>query len=136
MAVTSGFPVVLQRSISSVYTTIANGRDLQGPSGSKTMIDTTTKSSTARTRTFIPGLIDEGEISLNIVYNPDEPTTVQLITDFQSSSTTAADWKILVDTDDTCTFSGYVSGFSPSAPMDDVQTADITIKVTGVATRS
>ena len=130
----SGFAVVLQRSISSVYTTIAQIRDTTGPTITRTVADVTNKDSTNRWREFITGLVDGGEVSFNIVFNPDNTTHTTLAADLVSQTQQA--WKILTDSDDTLTFGGFVTGFTLNAPLDGEQSADLTIKVTGAVTFS
>lgn len=131
---TAGFAVVLQRSISSVFTTIAQLRDMTGPTISRSTSDVTNKDSTDRWREFITGLVDAGEVTFNIVFNPDATTHATLIADLVSQ--TAQAWKILTDTDDTATFSGFVTGFTLTAPLDGEHSADLTIKITGAVTFS
>jgi predicted secreted protein len=107
---------------------------MTGPTISRTTADVTNKDSTNRWREFVTGLVDGGEVSFNIVFNPDATTHTTLAADLVSQ--TAQAWKILTDSDDTLTFSGYVTGFSLSAPLDGEQSADLTIKVTGAVTFS
>jgi hypothetical protein len=81
-------------------------------------------------------MLDGGEVTLDIVYDPDEAThsdsirgglafalsgryTEQFRLDFADATPAKA------------TFYGLVTGFVPKTPMNDAQTADVTIKVDG-----
>lgn len=135
MAHNDGFGVVLQRSISASFTTIAQIKDGPvGPNLDRTMIDVTSKDSTSQYREFLPGLRDGGEVSITIGYDPSGATHAILKTDFDSG--TAASWKILFadGSSYSATFSGFVKSFNPTGPLDDELTADVVIKVTGVVT--
>lgn len=135
MAHNDGFGVIIQRSIASVWTTIAQIKDGPvGPSLDRTMIDVTSKDSTSRYREFLAGLRDGGEVTFTIGYDPAGTTHAQLLTDFGSD--TAASWRVAFADSDTwaAVFSAFVKSFQPTGPLDDELTADVTLKITGVVT--
>jgi predicted secreted protein len=68
----SGYSCLLQEEIAAVYTTIAAVRDLAGPTVAVTAVDTSTRD--ARARSFLPAMYDSGEITFDIVYDPDTDT--------------------------------------------------------------
>lgn len=109
-----------------------------GPSGSAGKIDVTSLESTAKQ--FLMGLRDEGDISLDIIY---DPSTVkgheQLFAD--RGSRTKRGWIIKVSTGgstsgDKLGGRGYCTGFSVTGAVDDAVKATMTIAVTGPITQS
>ena len=79
------------------------------------------------------GLIDGGEVTMEFHFNPNDAVpvvgtseTVAISFPLASGDTTRANWA----------FTGIVSGFNPSVPMDDVMTASLTVKVTGAVTQT
>jgi predicted secreted protein len=68
----SGYACLLQEEIAAVFTTIAAVRDIAGPNVATTAVDTSTRDS--RARTFLPAMQDSGEITFDIVYDPDTDT--------------------------------------------------------------
>lgn len=78
--------------------------------------------------TFIPGrIVDGGEMTLEVHWNPDK------IIPFEDDDTGET---ITITTLEgaTVVFSGFVTGFEINAPLDEVMTATITVKVSGAAT--
>lgn len=134
MATNDGFGVVLQRNISSTWTTIAQLQDVVGPSRSKSVWDATTKDSSARTREFASGLRDGGEVTVTILYDPSSTTHLQLLTDYAADTT--ASYRVAYADGSTYgdTFAAIVTGFVPNGPMDGLLSADVTLKVSGVIT--
>lgn len=133
----SGFAAVLQIEISSVYTTIAQVRDISGPSYSQDAIDVSHRDS--RAKKYAAGMYDAGEVTFDIVYDPDSTT--------HSATATGGVLKELIDgtsknfklkfadtTPATATFAAIVTKVEPKAPMNDAQTADVTLKVSGAVT--
>jgi predicted secreted protein len=130
MAADDGFAVRLLREITSVYTVIALARDVSGPSLSADSIDVTTKDSANRVREFIAGLRDGGEVTANILYDPNNSTHQQCKTDLKAG--TIANWKVeFGNTADYVIFPAQVTGFQVQGPMDDAMAADLTLKVAG-----
>lgn len=139
MARYSGFAATLKVEISAVYTTIAQIRDITGPSMSADTIEATDRDSTSGHKEFVAGLRDGGEVTFDINYDPDATT--------HSASATGGLVKLLKDgtsnnfrvtfadaTPTTATFAGIVTRFTPKTPYSGMQAADVTIKVSGVIT--
>jgi len=105
-------------------------RDITGPGLSRASVDTSSQASAdidgvaAVVQTFAPGLIDPGEITLSLIFQPDE--TPPMLTEAHPTAMTIAwaDGSIW-------SFSGIVTGWSPSAPYGDLATCDCTVKVSG-----
>lgn len=103
------------------------------PQVTKDIIDTTHMGSANTAREFIAGLIDYGEASFEINYNPNDTTDAELQTielerlwrEYQITFTKPDASEV------TCTFKAIMTGVERSTPMDDKATASITLKVTG-----
>lgn len=112
--------------------------DLSPPGLSRNAIDSTTRDDTAYTRTFIKGWKDTGEASFNVAYDPSAAThgtaVGGLYAIWNDDTTGLDDWRITYPDASTETFQGIMTAFEPTAPLDDLMTADITIKASGTIT--
>lgn len=121
----------------ATYTTIAEVMDLSGPGVSVDSIEYTSHDSPSKTREFGPGLIDSGEISFTIIFQPAIATHGNSagIVNIMKNRTVRL-WQIIFpDGGGTIYgFSAFVTAFEPKEPIDDKLTADITLKIAGVIT--
>lgn len=121
-----------------VFASVAQIKDFNPPSLSKDMQETTPHNPGGhKWRTFISGLRDGGEVTFDINYEPDETThdsTAGLLSNLDADD--LRNWKVIFPqpTAYEWAFSGTVTAFSPSNPVEGVQTASITIKVSGKPT--
>jgi predicted secreted protein len=110
--------------------TIAQVRGISGPGASGDSVDCTTLDNSGRYRAFLGGLVDGGEVTLDLVYDTedaDHKLLAQLLTSQDEKV-----WTITYpSTFSAQVFSGFVSGLSAETPLDDLITAQCTIKVTG-----
>ena len=131
----SAYPVTLAvNTVSTTYVTIAAVLDMDGPGVQVDMVDVTSRDS-AGWKEFIGGLIDGGEVTFDILYDPDDsthsatsPGVVGLLT-----GKTVKGWKLtLSDATPTTvwSFNALVKTFKPKAAMKDALRASITLKVT------
>lgn len=105
---------------------------MDGPSGTTDAVETTHSGTTDYSKTFMPGLNDEGEITLNINFNPDEPavtrsrTVSNLVATFppKTGQTNGA----------TFTCSAFVTAASVAVQIEGRMTQTVTWKLSGVAT--
>ena len=115
--------------------TIPEVSSINGPSGSATVIDATDLSSTAREK--VMGLMDEGQVQLEINYLPDN--AVHEFLRAARANKTLCSFRIAF-TDGapvtTFTFSGYVTGFAVTAQVDQLIKVSVTIEVTGSVTKA
>lgn len=129
----------------SNYTALGEITDISPPSVSKDVIETTSHGS-GGVKTYIGGLVDYGEVSITVNYDPDG-TTNDAIRDLAVEAHETVGNKLykisyndgtIGDYSDssTETFIGIVTGFEPQAPMDGQLSATFTIKVTGTVTYS
>ena len=116
---------------------IANINDLSGPGLTLDPIDTTTHDNSSAWRTFVGGLLDAGEISLEIDYVPTAAShgnTSGLVNSLSGRSTASYSMKFPDSATTTWTFTALVTSFEPQAPVDDKLTASVTMKLTGAPT--
>jgi len=116
------------------FTTIAQVRDIQGLTLAADTIDVTTHDSAGAWREFVAGEIDTGELSLDLVWDPDSLTqqaprddlVSRIIRSFKVTfpDLTATEWD----------FSGIVTAFEIGAPADGELSASVTIKGTSQPT--
>lgn len=119
-----------------VFTEIAEVGDIEGPGFSTTTFDASSHSSPNALMEKAAGLIDAGDITLPINWFPGETTHQQLIDDLFAREIVNYQivWPDLANT--TWTIPGIVTGFSPSAPINDKLSAEVTITVAGLPTFS
>jgi len=130
MAKYGAYGAILKKGV----TTIAAIRDISGPSLSLDTIDVTTHDSTGAWREFIAGLKDGGEVSLELVFDPDDATQKTLRDDLIARTVNAYSIT-LTDTSPTVIgFSALVTDFEPSMGVEDELSASATLKVTGAVT--
>lgn len=116
--------------------------DLSGPNPTVDTVESTTHDSAAVShsavtgviaREFLAGLLDGGELTFTVAYDPNPEYASHLkLTDLLGNFT-PKDCKVEWNTIDLADweFQGIVTGVSPSAPLGDLRTADVTVKVTG-----
>ena len=120
-----------------IFTAIAEVANISGPSLSMDTIDVTNHSSTDGWREFIGGLLDGGEISLDINYQPTEGThdfTTGLLKNM--SNKTVRNFQLVFPdgSSTTWSFSALITAFEPSEPIDNKLSAAVTLKLAGKPT--
>ena len=113
---------------------IAQVRSISGWGLSMDTIDVTSHDSTGAWREFVAGLIDGGEITLDLVFDPDNTGHTNLRTDLTSRTSNTYDVRFVDPTPQIWSFTGFVTAFSPDASVDGDLTASVTIKATGAIT--
>lgn len=128
MTKTFGYKSVIATSTGDV----AQVRSISGPGVDFGDVDTTCMDSSSNYRTFVPGLGDGGEVTLSLVYDPAAASHVEIAG--SAADRTIHYWTICHGTSagDADSFYGYVKSIAREIVMDDVITADVTIKVTGL----
>ena len=130
-----GVTIAVGAGSPDIPTTIPEVSSINGPSGSATVIDATDLSSTAREK--VMGLMDEGQVQLDINYLPDNAVHETL-----RAARAAKTLKSFVITfTDTAPatwfrFDGYVTGFAVTAQVDQLIKVSVTIEITGPVTKS
>jgi len=118
--------------IVTALTDIAQISSLAGPNLQASTIDVTTHDSVNATREFVSGLIDAGEFTVGLVYDPNVATHLALWNDLvaRTSASFALHFPTLLNM--SWGFEGYVTGFGPiEAQPDGAVTSTVTIKLSG-----
>ncbi len=137
MAKIFGKGTLLQREdspASGTYTTVAQIRTIDGPTLDGEEIDVTNHDSSGNFREFIGGLIDAGEISGELLFDPNDSThdgATGLFADLVAR--TEREWRIVIPSSpsQTLTFDAFVKSFPLSFPFDGAITSSFTLRVTG-----
>jgi predicted secreted protein len=133
MAGLDAFGTILAKESATpgTYTAIANVSGLSGPGLSRETLDVTAHDSPDAYREFLGGLRDPGEISADLNYDPAAHDT--LIEDLDDDD--PSNYRITWPDGTTWTFPAIMTGFEPSAPIDDKLAASVTWKVSGKPVR-
>jgi len=134
MAAITGNGTIFSWGVIGQENAIGQVLSVSGPSVTAATIDVTDISGTSKT--FIAGMIDGGEISLEVSYDPDTEDGnrhTDLTTDMLTGAT-GTGWQIEWSDGSKVSAGGIVTSFSASASIDDKVTASFTIKVTGAVT--
>lgn len=101
-------------------------------------VEATHFNSPGRAREYIPGLIENGEIPIGINYDAGNATDDQIV--LAMAETEPVEVVISVPTfsgtNQEFTFPGIVKGYEKTVPLDDRQTAIVTIRVAGAVTQA
>lgn len=119
---------------SATYTALAKVRNITPPNASIDDVDVTHMKSPDRAREFIAGLTDYGDCEVELLFEAGS-TTDDFIEAWRAGGETRS-CKITFPNAATWTFSAYPKGYAPELPMDDVQTAVLTMKVASSITRA
>lgn len=95
-------------------------------------VDVTTFASPGRAREFIPGLNDEGELSIQANFNDNAVQTALLAA---RNAGSVLKWVITVD-GVAMSFDGFVTGIGTSIPVGDKVTRTFSVKITGGVTEA
>lgn len=117
------------------FTNITELTGFEPPDEQGDDIEVTHFESPDRTKEYIRGMIDAGEATFTVNYNPAVyPSHQQIVADKQSGA--VSNWKfVFPDSMETDTFPAYVKGFKPKLGPNDALTADVTLKVAGAVVR-
>jgi hypothetical protein len=119
-----------------VFATIGEVKDISGPSMTLNT-ETVTSHDSGGWMEIIPTLLEAGEMTFDVNYY--KATTQTRLRTAQTARTRLNFQMVFPPTGsptDTLAFSGYVTGFEYSAPVEGVLTASVTIKIDGPVTSS
>lgn len=145
MAKYSAFGAVLKIGSTDVvgtatYTAIAQVSNISGPSMQMDTIDVTTHDSTDGFREFVEGLVDPGEVTFDLVFDPDEAThdnaSGGVLYELHQRTKKAFSLDFTDSTATVVKFQAFVTSFEPSLSVDGAMTASLTLKLTGTLTWS
>lgn len=128
----------LQRLDTSVspnaYVDIAGVVSVQGPTGSRQVIDITTLASTYREKQV--GIPDLGQVTFDCIFDGGEATLGSSGIRGDFTSGTLRTFKLVLPSspEQTMQFTAYVLNFSVTENVDDVVRANVTLEITATAT--
>ena len=107
-------------------TSIGKVLSVSGPGMAGAAVDTSHAETTDAFRTFVPGMVDAGEVTLSLMFDKASATTIHgWWRTSQAYSITFSDGSVWA-------FNGFLTGFSHEVTdLDGVVTANLTFKVTG-----
>lgn len=132
MAKTIGYGSILTVTTTTAATEVGQIRNISGPGVSGNDVDTTCLDSSTNYRTFSSGLLDAGEVTFGVVYDPANVSHKRLTYYMGQRSEKTFIVYHGSSTGDTDQFQAYVKGMSREIPLDDLITCDITLKVSGI----
>lgn len=122
---------------SGVLTKVAELIEIGLPNPQVDEVEATHFESPDRSREYVPGLTDNGEITFGINFVAGSATDT-LITGAIAGGE-VRDMEVVVPAGaafQTFAFSGLVKGYEKNVPIDDRQTATITVRVNGAVTQN
>ena len=140
MAEYSGFPATLQVDTAAgtaiSYTTVAQVRDITGPSLSRNTEEASHRGQTDQIMTYIPGMTDPGEITFDGILDFAAAQATALFDNMKLGPCDASkNWKL---NHNFCAgggtaywlFDGFVTSYELGLPLEGPQTLSVTVKVT------
>ena len=103
---------------------------ISGPNQTRDSIEVSNMGSTSKWREFIPGMLDAGECTLDVVY---DGTTVATLLAAQLTAT-ANTVAVTFPDSGTWTAAGFITSLGHSVPYDDKVTQSVGIKFTAAPT--
>lgn len=138
----SGFGTLLKigdGDTPEVFTTVAEVTSISGPSFAMGTQDVTSHSSTGAYREFQATLLDAGEVSFDIWFDPNNTThnaTAGLLKDYADRKLRNFKLEFPTTPAKTAAFAAFVTGFEAGFPIDGAMTASVTLKISGGVTFS
>lgn len=139
----SGFGLQFQRggtATTDSYTSIAEVLDFSFSGVTVTALPASHMGSPNGFAESIPGMADLGEVTFDVNWNADQATHNTLLTDAETVPQTSRYWKVIwppsSTPSETWVFFGFVTKFSPKAPVNGKMTASVVIRASGKATRT
>lgn len=141
MAASAGKPafgtllkVGLSTAATNATTTIGELNTINGPSMDQGTVELTHMESPSRTREYVPGLVDPGEISFEGNFVHADTGQAGLLGLLGSGVNRLYSVTFPFATAVTASFSGILTHFEPGAVVDDKLTFSGTVKVAGLVT--
>lgn len=113
---------------SGSYVALGNVKSFDGPSTQNPEIDTTDLSATAKT--FIPGLVDYGDLSMDVNFDPEIASHQQVFTDMEANPPTVTNWRItFANPTRNYTWNAFVKSFSLGGQVDGVYSGKVSLRL-------
>jgi predicted secreted protein len=109
------------------FTDVANVTNITPFNITRETDDTTDMASADGYRTFLGGLKDSGECTIDVNYNPSDHNT--LLSRFDAEDPTKH--RITFPGGEIASFDAIMTGFAPTAPMEGKMTASLGFKISG-----
>ena len=121
---------------SESFTDLAEVLSISPPSQSVDIIDVTHLKSTNRVREFIDGMIDPGEVSMEMNFVPGSAAdiAIQALEGLSTTTTFRVTFPDGQSGSVTWIFAGLLAGYEPAIPSGEKMTATVNFKVTGTTT--
>lgn len=132
-----GYGTKFRKVSGTNQTAVSQIRDLEGPGAEADDIDISNTQSTNRRREFIAGMVDEGEITFDMVFTKAQYNTLKGYVGPETNDSFEIEFSDRTATNGTgsiLALGGYVKALGPSMPFEDKVTADCTVKVSGETT--
>lgn len=113
------------------FTAVAEVHNISGPSISRDSIETTHHGSTAGFREYLPGLRDGGEVTIDLNWDHGSGANHSALYNDIDTGTANGNYQVEFPDATVFEFSGHVTAFDVTAPIDDRLTASVTFKVSG-----
>lgn len=113
---------------SEVFTVVAEVFAITSPAFRRDTVDVTHMASVEKFREFIPGLIDPGEVTIQLNFDPGGTAQTAL---FLKLNAQASNYRLTWPDTTTWTFAAFMTGFSTDDPLDGKVTATAAFKLTG-----
>lgn len=122
---------------SETFTTIAEVRDIDGPTLSAEEIDVTNHSTTGNYAESIAGLLDAGTVSFDVNYLPANAThnaTDGLLDEFENRRRSNYQLVLTDSANTTQAFNAFVQQFSMRFPVREQNQASVVLRIVGQPT--
>jgi len=113
---------------------IAQVTGLSGPNLSADTVDVTTHDQAEAWEEHVPTILRSGTVTFNIVYDPALADHIAVLAQMVDKDFASFELRFPNPTHIQFVFNAFVTGFTPSAPVDGALTAALTLKITGEPT--
>jgi len=128
-----GFILGVATSAGGPYTTLDEVKEIKGPEQVVATVDVTNQSSLNHFREWIPTLIDGGNVTFPVNYNPSNTEQSAALTTLQARTLTY--FQLVIGTTGMAfRWAGYFTKFGGTWPVENVASVDVEIKITGPVT--
>lgn len=114
------------------YTTIQEVTDINPGNDTVDLIDATHMASPGRRREFVAGLVDGGDLSVEVNFVPGSASDILIRTYLSTGA--SENHRITFPNNARVTVAGIITGYDRQAPIDGKMAATITVKRSGAET--
>ena len=129
MAEAVGLKSRFQRYTGTTFEDVAQVASITPPQPSREVVEVDDLNPPDDIKKKLPGIIDAGEVTLRLNFDPDNTGHTTLEQDFYAGTITQ--YRIVLPSNDGWTFSGFISGWAPQELAEgDVIQVEVTFTVT------